>query len=60
MSKLQKIFIMFLHTMVKHNPKKTIEKKLIIFSLYYGNLEYICMKKNTCHDILKNENILLK
>jgi hypothetical protein len=33
---------MFLHIMVKHNPKKRIEKK----TLYYGGLEYICMKKN--------------
>jgi hypothetical protein len=30
--------------MVKHNPKKWIEKKFI-FSLYYDGLEYICMKK---------------
>jgi hypothetical protein len=27
MSKLQKIFKMFLHIMVKHNPEKKIEKK---------------------------------
>jgi len=56
MSKLQKIFKMFLHIMVKHNPEKKVEKK-IIFSLYYGGLEYICMKKETCHSVFKNENI---
>jgi hypothetical protein len=44
MSKVQKKFTMILHIMIKHNPKKRIEKK-IFFSLYYGGLEYICMKK---------------
>jgi hypothetical protein len=33
-----------LHIMVKHNPKKR-EKKLFIFYLYYGKLDYIYMKK---------------
>jgi hypothetical protein len=32
---------MFLHIMVKHNPKKIIEKNVVIFFLYYGGLEYI-------------------
>jgi hypothetical protein len=36
---------MFLHIMVKNNPKKMIEKHLIFLSLYYGGLEYICIKK---------------
>jgi hypothetical protein len=34
---------MFLHIMVKHNQKIIIKK--IIFSLYYGGLEYICMEQ---------------
>jgi hypothetical protein len=35
---------MLLHIMAKHNPKI---KKLYIYTffLYYGGLEYICLKK---------------
>jgi hypothetical protein len=44
MSKPQKKFIIFLHIVVKHNPKKIIEKKIIL-SLYYSVLEYICIKR---------------
>jgi hypothetical protein len=43
MSKLQTIFTMFFHIMVKYNPKKG--KEQIIFKKNYGGSEYICMKK---------------
>jgi hypothetical protein len=45
---------MFLHIM----PPKKIEKN--VFTLYYGGLEYICMKKNTCNDVPKDANIFQK
>jgi hypothetical protein len=51
--KTTKDFTMFLHIVIKHNPKKRIEKNLIILFLYYDGMEYICMKKYMSQHIQK-------
>ncbi len=40
----KKKFIVFFHIMVKDNPKNRIKKKLIVYYVYHGGLEYISMK----------------
>jgi hypothetical protein len=41
MSTLKKQFTMFLHNMIKHNPRNIIN---YVFYLFHGALEYICLK----------------
>lgn len=51
---------MFLYNMVEHNPSNKIVKSLIVFYLYYGGLEYICMREKLYNYVLKNGNIFQK
>jgi len=53
MSKMQKKFTMFLHSIVKHNSKKYRKKKISLYIMVA--LEDICMK-NICYIVLKNAN----
>jgi hypothetical protein len=55
MSKLQKIFTMVLHIMVKRNPKNRIKKNHFLFILWW--LGVYLHENNTCNDVLKNANI---
>jgi hypothetical protein len=58
MSTPKKKFTIFLNNMVEHNPKNNIKKK-IIFYVYHGELEYICVEY-TCNCVLKHANIFQK
>ncbi len=44
MSSTPKKIIYIFHIMVKDNPKNRINKKLIVYYVYNGGLEYIGMK----------------
>jgi hypothetical protein len=54
MSTPKKKFKIFLNNMVEHNIKKKI-----IFYVYHGELEYICVEY-TCNCVLKHANIFQK
>jgi len=52
---------MFLNIMIKHNPQKKIEKKIIHFLFILWWLGIYLHEENTCHGhIQKNANIFQK
>ncbi len=57
---LEHIFPNFLHNMVDHNTKNSIENKIHFPNLYCVIPKYICGKKNVCHCVQKNANIFKK
>jgi hypothetical protein len=57
MSKLQNIFIFFLHIIVKCNPEEKLEKKFNHFLFILWWLGVYLYEKNTCPGVFKNTNI---